>query len=388
MRKICVVTGTRAEYGLLYWLMKEIQAAPDLELQILVTGMHLSPEFGLTYKQIEEDGFRIDRKVEILLSSDSGVGIAKAMGLGVIGFADALSSLDPDIVVILGDRFEILAVAQTAMVMNIPVAHISGGELTEGAVDDRIRHAITKMSDFHFVAAETYRRRVIQMGEQPERVINCGDPGLDNFRRLKLLSRDELERALNFGLGDMCFLVTFHPVTSGVQKPQEEMQALLGALDHFPSAKIIMTKPNADAGGRVIATMAEEYARKNPDRVLMSVSLGQLRYLSAMKCCDVVIGNSSSGIVEAPAIQKATVNIGRRQTGRLKASSIIDCEAEQDAIVAAISKAISKEFKRSLPETKSLYGDCNASSQIKEFLGSVSCSKQMGKSFFDLNQEM
>jgi len=387
MRKICVVTGTRAEYGLLYWLMKEIQADPEMELQILVTGMHLSPEFGLTYKQIERDGFRINHKVEMLLSSDSSVGMAKSIGLGVIGFADALSAMSPDIVVVLGDRFEILAATQAAMVMDVPVAHISGGELTEGAIDDRIRHAITKMADHHFVAAETYRRRVIQMGEQPGRVINCGDPGLDNFRRLKLLSRDELERELNFKFGETCFLVTYHPVTSGATDPQEEMRAVLSALDRFPSAQIILTKPNADAGGRVISMMAEEYARKNPDRVHMSVSLGQLRYLSAMQCSDVVIGNSSSGIVEAPAIKKATVNIGTRQTGRLKAASIIDCEAREEAIVATIRQALSPEFKRTLAGTESLYGDCNASVQIKEYFKSVSINKATGKSFFDIDLE-
>jgi UDP-N-acetylglucosamine 2-epimerase (non-hydrolysing)/GDP/UDP-N,N'-diacetylbacillosamine 2-epimerase (hydrolysing) len=386
MRKICVVTGTRAEYGLLYWLMKEIQSDVSLELQIIVTGMHLSPEFGLTYKQIETDGFRINAKVEMLLSSDSPVGIAKSIGLGVIGFADAICTLSPDILVVLGDRFEILATAQAAMVMNVPVAHISGGEITEGAIDDRIRHAITKIADFHFVAAETYRRRVIQMGEQPEQVINCGDPGLDNFRRLQLLTRDELEKALNFRLGGgPTFLVTYHPVTSGATNPQQEMQELLNALDQFPSAQIIMTKPNADAGGRIISKMVDDYSRIHSGRVHMSVSLGQLRYLSAMQHCDVVIGNSSSGIVEAPAIKKPTVNIGKRQTGRLKAQSIIDCEANEKSIVNAINKALSSEFKQTLTDTQSLYGDCNASSQIKEYLKQVRCSKEMSKIFFDLD---
>lgn len=384
MRKICVITGTRAEYGILYWLMKEIAADPDLRLQIIVTGMHLSPEFGLTYHQIEADGFSIDAKVEMLLSSDSSVGIVKSIGVGVIGFADAINTLAPDILVILGDRFEILAAAQSAMMMNIPVAHISGGEITEGAIDDRIRHAITKMADFHFVATETYRQRVIQMGEQPDRVINCGDPGLDNFRRLELLTRDELEKALSFSLGSPTFLVTYHPVTAGKTNPQKEMQELLNALDHFPSAQIILTKPNADIGGRVISRMIDDYSLSHPNRVYMSVSLGQLRYLSAMMHCDVVIGNSSSGIVEAPAIKKPAVNIGSRQNGRLKAGSIINCDANKEAIVNAINSALSSEFKQALANTKSLYGDCNASLEIKNSLKQFSCNKEMSKAFFDL----
>jgi UDP-hydrolysing UDP-N-acetyl-D-glucosamine 2-epimerase len=384
MRKICVVTGTRADYGILYWLMKEIAADPDLQLQIIATGMHLSPEFGLTYQHIEADGFRIDAKVEMLLSSDSSVGIAKSIGLGVIGFADAINTLMPDILVVLGDRFEILAAAQAAMVMNVPIAHISGGEITEGAIDDRIRHAITKMADFHFVAADIYRRRVIQMGEQPGRVINCGDPGLDNFRRLQLLTRDELEKSLNFPLGLPTFLVTYHPVTAGETNPQKEMQELLNALDQFPEARVIMTKPNADAGGRIISRMVDEYSRAHPERVHMSVSLGQIRYLSAMQCCDVVIGNSSSGIVEAPAIRKPTVNIGNRQSGRLKAQSIIDCDANEKSIVNAINQALSSDFKCMLAKTQSLYGDCNASSTIKNFLKQVNCGKETGKEFFDV----
>ena len=388
MRKICVVTGTRADYGILYWLMKEVAADPDLQLQIIATGMHLSPEFGLTYKQIEADGFSINIKVEILLSSDTSIGIAKSIGLGVIGFADAINTLTPDILVVMGDRFEILAAVQAAMVMNLPVAHISGGEITEGAIDDCIRHAITKMADFHFVAADIYRRRVIQMGEQLDKVINCGDPGLDNFRRLHLLTRDELERALNFSMGSPTFLVTYHPVTAGETNPQKEMQELLNALDHFPGAQVIITKPNADTGGRVISKMVDDYSRKHPERVHVSVSLGQLRYLSAMQCCDVVIGNSSSGIVEAPAIQKPTVNIGTRQKGRLKAQSIIDCDANEQSIVNAIDKSLSSEFKSVLANTQSLYGDCNASLKIKNFLKQVRCGKETGKEFFDIEYKL
>ncbi|MHB1099936.1 MAG: UDP-N-acetylglucosamine 2-epimerase [Burkholderiales bacterium] len=364
--------------------MKEIQDDPELELQVVATGMHLSPEFGLTYKAIEVDGFSIDAKVEMLLSSDTSVGVAKSMGLGAIGFADALDRLQPDILVLLGDRFEILAAAQAAMVIKIPIAHISGGEVTEGAIDDSIRHAITKMAHFHFVAAEPYRKRVIQMGESPGRVINCGDPGLDNIKRLRLLSRQELENQFDFSLGSQFFLVTYHPATLSHAAPAVAMQALCAALDHFPHAKIILTKPNADMGGRKLGEMVDEYATRHPERIYTSTSLGQVRYLSAMKYCDLVIGNSSSGIVEAPGMKKPTVNLGVRQEGRLKAASIIDCPEDEKSIVDAIKKALSPEFGRIVSETASLYGNCNASNQIKEFLKNADLNRFSRKKFYDL----
>lgn len=383
-RTICIVTGSRAEYGLLYWLMKEIQADSALQLQIIATGMHLSPEFGLTYKAIEADGFRIDAKVEMLLSSDTPVGVAKSVGLGVIGFADAYERLRPDIVVLLGDRFEILAAAQAALVAEIPIAHISGGEVTEGAMDDSIRHAITKMAFFHFVAAEPYRARVIQMGEHPARVINCGDPGLDNIERLKLLSREELELQLDFSLGNQCFLVTYHPATLGNTDPVAAMRELAAALDRFPQAQIIITKPNADMGGRELGKMVDEYAAQHAGRVYACTSLGQLRYLSAMKHCHVVIGNSSSGIVEAPGMKKPTVNIGDRQKGRLRARSIIDCAENEKAITQSIELALSAEFGKVVAQAESLYGNSNASGQIKEFLKSTNCTAGTSKGFFDI----
>ncbi|MHB1100747.1 MAG: UDP-N-acetylglucosamine 2-epimerase [Burkholderiales bacterium] len=383
-RKICVVTGSRAEYGLLYWLMKEIREDADLELQVIATGMHLSPEFGLTYRAIEEDGFSIDAKVEMLLSSDTSVGVAKSMGLGTIGFADAFERLSPDIVVLLGDRFEILSAAQAALVMRIPVAHISGGEITEGAMDDSIRHAITKMSHFHFVAAEAYRKRVIQMGEEPGRVINTGDPGLDNIRRLNLLERTELGRQIGFDLSDPFFLVTYHPVTLSDVDPIVSMKALCDALDHFPDYKVIFTKPNADMGGREIAASVDAYAATNQEKVYACQSLGQIRYLSAMRHCTAVIGNSSSGIVEAPGMKKPTVNIGDRQNGRLKADSIIDCPEEKEAIVEAIELAISPAFRTRAEQVVSLYGDSNASTRIKAFLKEADYAACMQKRFHDL----
>jgi UDP-N-acetylglucosamine 2-epimerase (non-hydrolysing)/GDP/UDP-N,N'-diacetylbacillosamine 2-epimerase (hydrolysing) len=385
-RKICVVTGTRAEYGLLYWLMKEIQADEELILQIVVTGMHLSPEFGLTYKVIESDGFAFDAKVEMLLSSDTPVGITKSIGLGVIGFADALDRLKPDIMVVLGDRYEILAAVQAALFAKIPVAHLSGGEKTEGAIDESIRHAITKMSHYHFVAAEEYRQRVIQMGENPERVFNFGDPGVDNIGKLPLLSIQELEESINFKLGKLNFLVTYHPVTLSKINPVESMQCLLDALDNFPDAKAIITKPNADAGGRIIAQMIDEYTGNNSTRVYSCVSLGQVRYLSAMKYCDVVIGNSSSGIVEAPAMKRATVDIGIRQQGRLKATSIIECGENAGEITSAITKALSNEFKQSLQNVASLYGTVGASYKIKDFLKKCSVDTVILKQFYDLHR--
>jgi UDP-N-acetylglucosamine 2-epimerase (non-hydrolysing)/GDP/UDP-N,N'-diacetylbacillosamine 2-epimerase (hydrolysing) len=369
---------------LLYWLLQEIRADADLELQLAVTGAHLSPEFGSTYQAIEADGFRIDAKVEMLLSGDTPSAVAKSIGLGVIGFADAFVTLRPDIVVVLGDRFEILAAVQTAMVMGIPTGHISGGEITEGAVDDSIRHAITKMAHFHFVANDNYRRRVVQMGEIPEHVINCGDPGLDNFRRLTLLSRSELETSLGMQLRQWVFLVTYHPVTAGATNSEQSTRELLAALDKFPAASVIMTKTNADVGGRVIGRLLEEYAARWPGRVFLTPSLGQLRYLSAMKHCDAVIGNSSSGIVEAPALPKPTINIGRRQHGRLRALSILDCEDNRQSIEQAIRQALSSDFQAVLSQTRSLYGDCDASLKIKDYLKSAPLESATVKRFIDI----
>jgi UDP-N-acetylglucosamine 2-epimerase (non-hydrolysing)/GDP/UDP-N,N'-diacetylbacillosamine 2-epimerase (hydrolysing) len=348
--------------------MQEIQNDPDLELQVVATCMHLSPEFGLTYQAIEEDGFQIDARVEMLLSSDTAVGVTKSMGLGMIGFADAFNHLRPDIVVVLGDRFEILAAASAAMVARLPVAHISGGEVTRGAIDDSMRHAITKMATYHFPAAEVYRDRIIRMGEQPANVKNFGCTGLDNLHRLPLFSRENLEKGLNFSLAHPTFLVTYHPATLGSLQPEQALTELLRALDRFPNARVIFTKPNADAGGRLLAQMIDAFGAARQDRVLVATSLGQIRYLSAMKHCDLVIGNSSSGIVEAPALKKPTVNIGSRQDGRLRACSVIDCPEKSEAIVTAIQQALSPEFQDLAANTESLYGDSDASRRIVAFL--------------------
>lgn len=383
-RKLCVVTGSRAEYGLLYWLLKEIQDDDALELQLVATGMHLSPEFGLTYRVIETDGFRIDAKVEMLLSSDSPVGIAKSMGLATIGFADAFERLRPDLVVMLGDRFEILAAAQAAMAAGLPIAHIHGGETTEGAIDEAIRHAVTKMAHFHFPAAEAYRRRIVQLGEAPERVLNFGAPGLDNIARLRLLERVELEQALGFGLGTTNFLVTYHPVTLGTEPPDVPMRALLAALDRYPDAHVVITKPNADTGGRVLMELIDAYAARFPGRVFASTSLGQLRYLSMMRLADVVVGNSSSGLIEAPALGKPTVNVGMRQAGRLKAVSVIDTDESEAGIAAGLALALTPAFEETARTAESLYGDGGASKRIKDHLKTVVLDGVLVKTFHDL----
>lgn len=384
-RKICIVTGARAEYGLLYWLMKEIGADADLHLQVVVTGMHLSPEFGLTYQQIEADGFAIDAKVEMLLSSDTPVGIAKSMGLGVIGFADALDRLKPDILVLLGDRFEILAAAQVAMASRIPIAHIHGGETTEGLIDEAIRHAVSKMSHLHFTAAEPYRKRVIQLGESPDRVFNTGAIGLDNLIGLSLLNRSELETELDFKLSSApLILCTYHPVTLNEDDAGCALRELFNALDRLPDAKVVFTKGNADAGGRVINQMIDDYAAKNSGRVAAFTSLGQVRYLSLLREVDLVLGNSSSGIIEAPMVRIPTVNIGDRQRGRLKAPSIIDCKESADAIAVAIEKALSPDFQKIVAEGKTFYGEGGGSKLIKHVLKTTSLEGILLKRFHDL----
>lgn len=381
-KKICVVTGSRAEYGLLYWLLKEIAEDQELCLQVIVTGMHLSPEFGLTYQTIESDGFVIDAKIEMLLSADSAVAVTKSLGLGVIGFADALKQANPDIMIVLGDRFEIFAAAQAAMLAQIPIAHIHGGETSEGAFDEGIRHAITKMAQWHFVAAEPYRKRVVQMGELPDKVFNVGAPGLDYISKAIWLSYSELEASLDMKLSSPLFLVTYHPVTLGNQLPEMLMIELLAALDSFPEASIIFTYPNADTGGRKMIECVDKFVAENPGRTKAFASLGQQRYLSLMRNADVIVGNSSSGLTEAPALKKATVNIGDRQKGRLMATSVIDVAERREDIAQAIRTALSEQFRNQLSNTKSLYGCGDASKAIVKILKKISSSVQ--KPFFDI----
>ena len=319
MRKICIITGTRADYGLLRWVIQGIKDDPELTLQIIATGMHLSPEFGLTYQAIEQDGFQIDRKVEMLTSSDTAVGIAKSMGLGLIGFADALHELQPDLIVVLGDRFEIFAAVSAALVARIPVAHLHGGEATEGLIDEAIRHAITKMSHLHFVATEAYRQRVIQLGEQPDHVFLVGGLGIDNIKRLPLLDRATLEASLDFKLGYKNLLITFHPVTLETATAASQMEELLAALAELKDTQLIFTLPNADTDGRALIKMVEQFVVQHPNARAYT-SLGQLRYLSCIAQVDGVVGNSSSGLAEVPSFKKGTINIGDRQRGRFGAT--------------------------------------------------------------------
>lgn len=382
-RKICIVTGTRAEYGLLYWLMKRIQEDKNLQLQIVATGMHLSPEFGLTYKQIEKDGFKIDGKVEMLLSGDTPTAISKSVGLAVISFADIFQMLNPDIVVLLGDRFEIFAAAQTAMIMRIPIAHIHGGELTEGAIDDPIRHSITKMAHLHFTATKEYRQRVIQMGEQPKNVFNVGSLGIEGIKSLSLLDKEELSKSIGVNL-DKFFLVTLHPTTLEKSTSERQILTLLNALDKFQDYQIIFTKTNADTEGRIINYNIEKYVKENSKRAYVFDSLGQVRYLSAIKHCELVIGNSSSGLLEVPYFRKATINIGIRQQGRLKAESVVDCDFNEASIINAINKGLSKEFKKRISSMEMLYGEGNTSQQIVEILKNVNLENILIKKFYDI----
>lgn len=385
MKKICVVTGTRAEYGLLYWTLKAIKDDSELSLQLCVTGMHLSPEFGLTYKQIEADGFPIDKKVEILLSSDSSVGVSKSIGLAVISFSEAFTELKPDLILILGDRFEIFAAATAAMVCKIPIAHCHGGEATEGVIDEPIRHSITKMSHIHFTATEEYSRRVIQLGEQPDRVYNVGALGIENINRLELLDRQAFEKHIDFKLAKRNVLVTFHPVTMEHATAALQFKELLQALDEMEDTKIIFTKPNADTDGRIIINLIDEYVKQHADKSIAFITLGQLRYLSALQHVDVVVGNSSSGLIEVPSFKKATVDIGDRQRGRIKTSSVISCLPNYESIKEALEKAFSASFQASLKEVENPYGKKNASEEIVKILKALEMNDDLiKKNFFDL----
>lgn len=383
MKKICVVTGTRAEYGLLYWLMKEIEADKEFQLQLIVTGMHLSSEFGLTYKEIEKE-FKIDKKIEMLLSSDTSIGISKSMGLSQISFCEAFEELKPDILIVLGDRYEIFSVVSTAMIARIPIVHLHGGETTEGAFDESIRHSITKMSHLHFTATQEYRNRVIQLGEHPSRVFNVGGMGIENIKRLKLLTKEEFENSIDFNLNKKNILVTFHPVTLENSSAQEQFQELLEVIDELEDTNIIFTKANSDTDGRIINQMIDDYVARNFHKSVRFTSLGQLRYLSALQYVDAMVGNSSSGLLEAPSFKIGTINIGDRQKGRIKADSIIDCSANKTDIEKAFEKLYSKEFQNSLINVKNPYGDGYASNKIIEEIKKVDLQNILKKSFYDL----
>ena len=382
-RKICVVTGTRAEYGLLRWLMDGINKSTKLDLQIVATGMHLSPEFGLTYQEIENDGFKIDRKIEMLVSADSANGIVKSMGLGMIGLTDTFTELKPDLIVVLGDRYEIFTAVATAMIFRIPVAHLHGGEASEGSIDESIRHSITKMSHLHFVAAEEYKKRVIQLGEQPDNVFLVGGLGIDNIVKLNLLERKDFEKSIDFKLGIKNLLITFHPVTLEKNTSEKQMNEILMALKELKNTHLIFTMPNADTDGRIIFKMIEDFVNNHPYAKSFT-SLGQLRYLSCIKHVDGVIGNSSSGLAEVPTFKKGTINIGDRQRGRIKAESVIDCKPTTKSISDAIKKLYSLELQQKLKTVKNPYGFGGASDAIVKTLENISLKTILKKKFYNL----
>ena len=365
--KITVLTATRAEYGLLSPIIHELLLRDCFEVKVVVTGAHLSPEFGLTYKEIEADGVEIDKKIEILLSSDTPVSISKNMGLAMISFAEYFEESQPDMLMVLGDRYETLAVCCAAMNARIPIVHLYGGETTEGAIDEAIRHAITKMSYFHFTSTKEYRKRVIQLGEEPSRVYAVGAIGIENALKMQLLSKEELEESIQFKLDKPFAVVTFHPTTLEDGQAQKQFQEILLAIEENSDMKYIFTKANADANGRVINQMIDEYVSQNENAVAFE-SLGVKRYLSALKFATLVIGNSSSGLLEVPSFKIPTINIGDRQKGRLKADSVIDCVPTKQSVCAAIKKALSKEFLSMVQSVQNPYGDGNTSHKLVDII--------------------
>ena len=386
MKRIGIMTGTRAEYGLLKSLMQEINKDNDLELYLIVSGMHLSPEFGMTYKEIEEDGFEINAKVEMLLSSDSPAGISKSIGLGVIGFADEFQRADLDMLILLGDRYEALSAAISAMVMRIPIAHLHGGEFTEGAIDEGIRHSITKMSYLHFTSTEQYRSRVIQLGENPERVFYVGALGVENIKKINLMTKEELEKSIHFEIDENTVVVTYHPVTLENNTVEEQFLNLLKVLDRNPKIRMIFTKANADTNGRIVNELIDKYAAQNSERACAFMSLGQKRYLSALKYCRIVIGNSSSGIIEAPSFGKPIINIGDRQKGRICADSVINCGYTQQEIQQAMETALTEEFENKARNCRNPYEKENTAaniiSVIKDYL--LNDKIKLKKGFYDI----
>ncbi len=386
MKRICIITGTRAEYGLLKPVIERINKDKELELYLIATGAHLSPEFGLTYKEIEDDGYIINKKIEMLLSADTPNSIVKSMGVEMIGLADALEDACPDMVVILGDRYEMLAAASATMIHRIPIAHIHGGEATEGAIDDAIRHAITKMSYLHFASTEVYRNRIIQLGEEPERAFNVGALGVENIKTVKLLDKETLEKSIDFKFGENTIMVTYHPVTLEKESSAEQFGNLLHVLAKKIGWNIIFTKANSDTDGRIINQMIDRFVAEHKDRCIAYTSLGRVRYLSVLKYCSVVIGNSSSGIIEVPSFHIPTVNIGDRQKGRVASGSVIHCGTSVESIDDALDKAMQDDFRKRIKSERNPYESKNTSSEIvrviKYFLQN---GIDMKKKFYDLS---
>jgi GDP/UDP-N,N'-diacetylbacillosamine 2-epimerase (hydrolysing) len=386
MKKICVITGTRAEYGLLKPVMEKIKFDKNLELQIIVTGMHLSPEFGMTYKEIEKDNLIINEKIEILLSSDTDIGISKSIGLAVISFSETYERLKPDMIVVLGDRYEILAATIAAYVSKIPIAHISGGDITEGAYDDAFRHSITKMSYLHFPGTENSKKRIIQLGENPKRVFNFGELGVENIKKIELLSKEELSQKLDFNFQKKYFLVVMHSTTLEKVSPETQISNLINSLDCFRDYNIIFIKGNSDSNGRIINQLIDDFEREHKDRVKSFISLSTREYLSILKNSEVLLGNSSSGIIEAPALGKINLNIGDRQKGRERANTTIDCDNSKESIIQNLNKVLNGDFNKILSQIKSPYGIGETSENIvkviKEFLYNEKID--LKKKFYDI----
>lgn len=386
MRTICIVTATRAEYGLMKCLIEDIHNDRDLELQLIVTGSHLSPEFGFTIQQIEEDNFPISKKIEILLSSDSAIGVSKSMGLAQISFAEAFDELKPDIVLVLGDRYELLPIVSSANIARIPVAHLNGGEITEGAIDEIIRHSVTKLSQIHFTAIEEYAKRVIQMGEQPETVFNVGEVGLDNFKRISFLTKEEFEHSIGKTLKEKNFLITYHPETTiKLEENINNFKQLLESLHKLENTLLIFTKANTDVGGRAINAIIDSYVQDNEKNSVAFNSLGQVRYLSALRYIDCVVGNSSSGIVEAPTFKVASINIGNRQLGRLSADSVIHVKADTLKIDEALSEIYTTTYQQKLSVVKNPYGEGDSSGKVVQVLKNINLASLNTKSFYNID---
>ena len=384
MKKICIITGNRAEYGLMSRVMQFIKEDADLQLQIIATNMHLSVEYGETYKEIEADGFVIDKKVPILSSSDTANATAKSVGTGVIGFADAYEDLQPNMIMVLGDRYEILAAVSTALFYKIPVVHLHGGEITEGAYDDAIRHAITKMSHLHFTSTEEYRKRVIQMGENPETVYYVGALGCDNIRQISLMDKEELEKSLDFVLDRNTILVTFHPVTMETNTAQAQFKELLSAIDTFNDLRVIFTMPNSDTDGRIIMELIKEYVAKNPEKAIWFTSLGMKRYLSVLQYIGAVVGNSSSGIIEVPSFHIPTLNIGDRQKGRIAAASVLHCLPVENDIKEKLAIIIKSGYIEDLKGVINPYNKPNTAQEIVRIIkenADISATKK----FYDID---
>lgn len=386
MKKIAIVTSTRAEYGLLRPLILKLLSDTFFDVKVAVTGTHLSQEFGMTVNEIINDRIPIDKKIEIVMSSDSNVAVSKSMGLALISFSEYFEELSPDGVVVLGDRFETLAVCCAAMNARIPIIHIHGGELTEGLIDDAIRHSISKMSLIHFTSTEKYRKRVIQLGESPDRVFNVGALGVENALNVKTLSESELSKSIGFELGSSYVVGTFHPVTLEHMTAAKQIEELLLAISNYPEINFLFTKANSDMNGRVINQMLLDYSKRNNHLFLLD-SLGFVRYLSAVKYSKFVIGNSSSGLIEVPSFHIPTVNIGDRQKGRIYGDTVINCLPDKISIKKAIDKALDREFVSSLKNTVNPYGKGNTSDRIASILREIysSDSLSLKKNFYDLD---